>query len=93
MARSLIAAQILTYPLRLIKVSDTYLEPSQTSMMGNFFAKIVNGFRKKAPSEIRDWVTNTPLSKLRSQESGTFCLPHYITLCSSVIKCSPFHQK
>ena len=39
MARSLIAAQILTYPLRLIKVSDTYLKTSQTSMMGIFLRK------------------------------------------------------
>ena len=31
--------------IKLTTVSDTYLEPSQTSM--DFFAKIVNGFLKK----------------------------------------------
>ena len=33
--------------MKLTKVLDTYLEPSQTSMMG-FFAKIVNGFHIKS---------------------------------------------
>ena len=53
------------------KLFDTYLEPSQTFMM-EFFSKIVNGSRKKAPLQILDWVLNTPLSILRSQESVVF---------------------
>ena len=40
---------------KLTEVSYTYLELSQASMM-KFFAKTANGFCKKAPSKIRDWV-------------------------------------
>ena len=37
------------YEIKLTKASDTYLEPSQTSMM-DFFAKTLNGLCKKALS-------------------------------------------
>ena len=53
--------------MKLTKVSDTYLEPSDLT-------KILNGFRKKAPPWILDWVLNTPLSILRNQESGALVM-------------------
>ena len=77
--------------IKLTKVSDIYLEPIQTSMM-KIFAKIINGFCRKSPSQILYWALNTTLTILKSQESGAFCLFQYIKLCGSVIKYSPFYQ-
>ena len=77
--------------IKLKKVSDIYLEPIQISMM-KIFAKIVNGFCRKAPSQILYWALNTTLTILKSKGSRPFCLLQYIKLCGSVIKYSPFYQ-
>ena len=42
--------------------SEAYLEPSRTSTMELFQKQLtINCFRKKAPSNMFDWVLNTPL--------------------------------
>ena len=49
-----------------IRNAEAYLKPSQTSTMERFFENndrlsAVNYFYKKVPSQIFDWVLNTPL--------------------------------
>ena len=79
--------------IKLAKVKDPYLEPSQTSMSS--FEKIVNGLEKNSWKKLyhRYMIPNTLLTILRCQESQTFCLLWYIKSCSFVIKCSPFYQR
>ena len=58
--------------IKLAKVKDPYLEPSQTSMSS--FEKIVNGLEKNSWKKLyhRYMIPNTLLTILRWQESQSF---------------------
>ena len=56
------------------KTSEAYLEPSRTSTTellceNSYGLKSVNYFRKKALSQIFDWVLNTPLNVLLTRKT------------------------
>ena len=62
--------------------SEAYLEPSRTSLMGFFCEnsyrlKAAYDFRKKAPSQMFDWILNTPLELYeKNKEKQAFLLAH-----------------
>ena len=45
--------------------SEVYLEPTRTTTMELFWEKI-NYFRKKDPSQMSDWVLNTPVINIQN---------------------------